>query len=210
MLALSSNPVSPKPTSMGRRFPDKVNALVGSRRAPEHMIQLAVMIGRQLAQRNVKMLSGGAPGMDDAFERGYRSERRIDLCSIILPQTKFNGRRHDGKVYFSITDWYSNDLMVYADELVREIHPHYDALDGFSYWAHMRNCFQILGHDLESPVNDVIYWAPYSGEEVSGGTRTAVMLARMFDIPDWNMASPEDMNYLGMEFDLRNRLEDFI
>ena len=50
---------------------------------------------------------------------------------------------------------------------------------------HSRNCHQILGYDLKSPVDAVICWTPNGN--VVGGTRTALMIAMRAGIPIFNL-----------------------
>lgn len=60
----------------------------------------------------------------------------------------------------------------------------------FGQRAHTRNVFQVLGADLRSPSSFLVCWAPWdprSAGDVTGGTRTAVRLARSFGIPVFNL-----------------------
>ena len=50
---------------------------------------------------------------------------------------------------------------------------------------HSRNCHQILGYDLQSPVDAVICWTPNGN--IQGGTRTALMIAMREGIPIFNL-----------------------
>lgn len=64
-----------------------------------------------------------------------------------------------------------------------------------SHWAnlgeyecfHARNCHQVLGANLDSPVDFVLCWTP--GGATTGGTATAIKLARKHNIPVINMAT---------------------
>lgn len=53
----------------------------------------------------------------------------------------------------------------------------------------MRNIFQVLGKDLDTPSDFVVFWAKPIGNsgKVSGGTNTAVALALQESIPVFNM-----------------------
>ena len=50
---------------------------------------------------------------------------------------------------------------------------------------HSRNCHQILGYDLKSPVDCVITWTPNGN--IQGGTATAIKLAIKHNIPVFNL-----------------------
>ena len=54
---------------------------------------------------------------------------------------------------------------------------------------HSRNCHQILGYDLQSPVDAVVCWTPNGN--VVGGTRTALLLAQDAGIPIFNLGRPD-------------------
>ena len=54
---------------------------------------------------------------------------------------------------------------------------------------HARNCFQILGAKLDTPVSDVVCWTPNGSG--SGGTGQAIRLAEMMNIPVWDLGNPE-------------------
>lgn len=184
----------------------KTVALIGSRKAPSHAISTGFQIGMELAKRNIKMYSGGAPGMDDTFERGYRMINH-NLMNIILPNNGFNGRTR-GENYFPLED-YPIELILKAEEMVADIHPYWP-LEGFARRAHTRNCFQILGHDLNSPVDCVILWAPINGVSVTGGTRTAFELARQYNIKAYNMANLDHLEELEAMLEIKHANLDFL
>ena len=54
---------------------------------------------------------------------------------------------------------------------------------------HARNCYQVLGKDLQSPSNFVLCWTP--GGAVTGGTGQALRIAIDRGIPVFNMGAPE-------------------
>lgn len=180
--------------------------LIGSRKAPVRILSLAYDIGMVLAKQGVRMKSGGAPGMDHAWEMGYRAVNR-DLMTIFLPNSGFNGKKPDGRCYFTVTD---ADLIVQADEMIQKLHTYYDDLEGFAYNAHIRNCFQVLGRNLDSPAKEVFLWAPPSGTSVTGGTRTAFELAKQYNIQTWNLYHPSVQDVLRERFGLREPSLEFL
>ena len=54
---------------------------------------------------------------------------------------------------------------------------------------HSRNCHQILGYDLQSPVDAVICWT--SDGKIVGGTATALKLSMKAGIPIFNLGRPD-------------------
>lgn len=181
-------------------------ALVGSRKAPVRILNLAYQLAQEMAKRGLRMTSGGAPGMDHTWEMGYRSINR-QLMTIFLPNKGFNGKKPDGECYFTVDDAH---LIVQADEIIQDLHPYYDDLEGFAYNAHIRNCFQILGKNLDTPADEVFLWAPPSGTSVTGGTRTAFELAKQYNIQTWNLYHPSTQDVLRERFGLREPSLDFL
>lgn len=68
--------------------------------------------------------------------------------------------------------------------------PWWDSLSDGSKKLHARNAHQVFGYLLDSPVDIVICWTPKG--KATGGTRTAIMLAAIRDIPVLNMAITKD------------------
>ncbi len=58
---------------------------------------------------------------------------------------------------------------------------------------HARNCFQILGYDLNSPSEFIICWTK-SGKLV-GGTAQGLRIAIKYNIKIYNLAIEEDKKY---------------
>ncbi|MGL5305194.1 MAG: hypothetical protein ACRC9Y_03200 [Aeromonas veronii] len=170
---------------------------------------MASRIGFQLANQGVEMFSGGAVGMDSAFENGYNRARRKSLCNIILPKNGFNGRTIDEDNTYLIKG-YPRNILNACDKLISHVHSHYNELSGFSYWAHIRNCIQVLGHDLSTPVDEVFLWAPPNGIGVKGGTNTAFRIAQSYGIPCWNLAKSEHLYYAEERFGLKENNLDFL
>ena len=135
-----------------------------------------VKIAMVLDTKGYILNSGGARGADSAFEKGSTNKQ------IFLPFESFNGKNHDGEVYFNYKKLKNREI---AQELVGTYHPAAHKLknDHFDYMA--RNSYQILGMDLQTPVDFVIFW---SEDEEKGGTSQALRIARAGKIPVLNLA----------------------
>ncbi len=120
------------------------------------------------------MRSGGAPGADAAFERGC--DRVGGKKEIFLPWNGFNG---NASPYC--------DPPEQAEILASFCHPNWRACSPAARKLHARNCQQIYGLNLDSPVHFVLFWAPEKIGKVKGGTATAVNLAREMNIPTYNL-----------------------
>lgn len=182
--------------------------LIGSRKAPLDILNDAIRIGRQLAIMKIPMFSGGADGMDSAFEQGYNEVRAQKLENIILPQNGFNSKVHTKGSQFYPLERYNKKLIEKAEDIVSQIHPHWP-LSGFARRAHTRNVFQVLGHDLNSPAEAVILYAPINGNSVKGGTRTAFEIAKQNGIKTYNLYDPKEYNEIHKLLKIKKfRLDD--
>jgi hypothetical protein len=127
---------------------------------------LMVRAAIYLAHQGYTLRSGGALGADTAFERGAdhaRGAKEIYRTVHATPK---------------------------AMALAKSIHPNWSACSQYARQLHARNCFQVLGQDLNDPVQFVLCWTP-NGEPV-GGTRTAIVLAQRNGIPVLNLALDAD------------------
>jgi len=151
---------------------------VGSRSMPRSALVLLGKIGATLAGYGLILRSGAAPGGDTAFERGC--DRARGRKEIYLPWARFSG---------------SNSALFPPSEQAEIVaslcHPNWGACNRAAQKLHARNCQQICGQDMESPVDFVVYWAPEKGGRVEGGTATAVFLAREMSIPTFNLWQEE-------------------
>lgn len=155
---------------------------VGSRETPAFILEEMETLAHNLAWEGWLLRSGGADGADTAFERGCNSgDGRKE---IILPWRGFNGNRSTlilpefGKVFDRAT--------LIAQTLI----PHWPALNLPSRKLHTRNVLQVMGMNLEEPVDCVVCWT--KGGKVVGGTATAIKLARSSEIPVFNLASESE------------------
>lgn len=142
---------------------------IGSRKTPSN---ISIIMYRYAQETTLILRSGGADGADTAFESGARKTNKP--MEIYLPWQGFNGR---SSIF--------NTPTPAAMELAAEIHPNWNACSRGARNLHARSCHQILGMDLKTPSKFVICWTP-EGKAI-GGTRTAIILAQMFNIPVINL-----------------------
>lgn len=169
----------------------KIFAGIGSRPkpgkpVPPAVLTLAASLSSALEGQGYTLRSGAAAGMDEAFESGWRGSENKE---IYLPWHKFN--KHPSKL---VLDNVSSEMWVKAFDLAKEYHPNWDAVSPRAGLLLARNGFQILGQDLETPVDFVLCWTWDGGD--SGGTGQAIRIARANMIPVFNLANLEDMNML--------------
>lgn len=168
---------------------------IGSRETPEDILDLMELIGYKLADKGWTLRSGGAVGADQAFEEGWRrwlSEQDVNMAEpfaeIYLPWNGFSDRYHgEGAGAFIVV----KDIEQ-ARDIASVIHPAWKTLKPSVKNLHARNCYQILGSDLETPSRFVVCYAqPTPDGYVKGGTRTAVVLAKNHGIEVFNLYFPE-------------------
>lgn len=167
------------------KFKEKpmIIAGVGSRKISGQIRMEMIEIGRWARQEKVWVRSGRAEGSDQAFASGTQ-----EYCIQYLPWASFNkdfiSRAHDFVLPEKLTD--------YHHQLIKKYHPAPDKLSRGAYRLMARNCYQVLGKDLNQPVNAVICWCEEhygpDGQTVwSGGTGFANRMAFDMDIPIINM-----------------------
>jgi hypothetical protein len=172
----------------------KTIAGIGSR-CPQRKILAGVnAIAQELCYSNYDLRTGGAQGCDSEFEAGYRLMRdNLDMCdvgplgscTVFVPWYGFN-RRTKGVVNIQTLPKYGM-----AMELAEQIHPAWDRCSRGARALHARNCFVLLGRELNSPVDAVICWTP--GGHAAGGTGQSIRMARHFGIPVFNLHNAKTM-----------------
>lgn len=173
---------------------------VGSRDVPSdllpHITSVLKKIGVAAGQHQWTLRSGAAPGMDSLFEQYWTGPKEI-----FIPWNGFQQRR-DGIDGAKHVDDASGVLMV-AGRLARSIHPNWAACSIAARSLHTRNVFQVLGECCIEPSNICVFYAPIDQHgEVTGGTRTAVELSKVYNIPTYNLSSTTDVMNLMKVLDL--------
>ena len=88
----------------------------------------------------------------------------------------------------------NKDLISETERIASEVHPAWDRCNEWARGMHSRNCHQILGYDLQSPVDAVICWTPNG--KIQGGTATAIRIALKYNIPVFNLGVKDKDNVL--------------
>lgn len=162
---------------------------IGSRETPVPVLTLMTKIGRKLAEAGYVLRSGGANGADMAFEMGAGLHDNKQM-EIYIPWKGFNG--HNPSMTHIVP--LPNPL---ADELVKKFHPAPGKLSNGAMKLMARNAYQVLGHDLKTPVQFVICWTKCGGKtDAVGGTGQAVRIANHYNIPVYNLGNQKDYDRL--------------
>lgn len=162
---------------------------IGSRQAPSNILDLMSRVAVRLARRGYVLRSGAADGSDRAFEAGAREVG--GGCEVFLPWRAFNG---------SASPLFNLPLDEQASLIASQSHPTWGGLKPPVRKLHTRNAYQVLGRDLNDPVEFVACWTPdgaETAEETSpdtGGTGTAIRVADLFRVPVINFARPNALD----------------
>lgn len=159
----------------------KFYAGIGSRETPDEVRTKIHEFAEALNEKGYTLRSGGADGADSFFEEA------AERMEIFLPWKGFNERP---KADLSPDKRYIQSPSQEAVELAEV------AINGYSMRPHgarmllARNMHQILGEDLETPVEFVLCWT-YAGN-MQGGTAHGMRLAKSRGIPVYNLAREND------------------
>ena len=186
-------------------------ALIGSRQLEQKQeyfedIKLCYNVCMRLAQLGITFTSGLCElGMDGIAQKAYSKAVDLGLAKesqfevYVADQHNIHRstlpRRHLATVR-------NKDLISETERIASEVHPAWDRCNEWARGMHSRNCHQILGYDLQSPVDAVICWTPDGA--VVGGTATALKLSMKAGIPIFNLGVSDKKSVLN---DIKNFLE---
>lgn len=155
---------------------NKIFAGIGSRQTFPAIESLITSIGEQLAIKGYTLRSGGANGADAASEFGC--DKANGAKEIFIPWKGFN--KHTSPLY---------NVSLAALKMAEEYHPCWERLTHGVERLMGRNCYQVLGLNLDDPVDFVVCWT--SDGQDSGGTGQALRIARAKGITVYNLFDPE-------------------
>ena len=149
----------------------KAYAGIGSRQTPQDVLDYMKNIATRLENEGLTLRSGHAEGADKAFESGSAKNHEIYLADDIQNNT-YNNADH-------------------ATQIAYTEHPNPKYLKAKSFARNLmaRNSYQVLGSDLNTPVDFVVCYAPLDENGVpKGGTSQAIRIANDLNIPVFNLA----------------------
>lgn len=154
---------------------------IGSRKTPKEILGLFDYLGRYFAKRRFLLRSGAADGADTAFEDG------CDIYSgpkeIYLPWKGFNGNGSELILPDPIPET--------VEKISIHYHPNWFALKPEAKKLIARDAYQILGQNLNDPVDFIICYT--AGGRVDGGTGQAIRIAMDHNIPVVNAGAYPDL-----------------
>ena len=159
---------------------------IGSRQTPDAIIQLMILIAKDLAPKWL-LRSGFAEGADAAFH--YGAEVAKGKFEIFLPWAGFhNAPKNDPRFFVGGP----KDAEAY--EVASMFHPAWDKCNQYAKALHTRNVYQIAGLHLDDKVDMVVCWTPNASG--SGGTGQALRIAKYLGIPIFDLADPKAFDKL--------------
>lgn len=186
-------------------------ALIGSRQLEQKQeyfedIKLCYNVCMRLAQLGITFTSGLCElGMDGIAQKAYSKAVDLGLTKEsqfeVYVADQYNIRRSTlPRKHLAIVR--NKDLISETERIASEVHPAWDKCNEWARGMHSRNCHQILGYDLQSPVDAVICWTPNG--KIQGGTATAIRIAMKYNIPVFNLGVADKESVLN---DIKNFLE---
>lgn len=158
---------------------------IGSQSTPPDILDIMVEFGIQLAERGLTLRSGYANGADTAFWKGasYGHGKQENY----IPWPGFNGAPANDNRFISLNDL-PDDVVMIARDLARHTHPAWHSCSQGVRKLHTRNMFQVLGRNLDDPVDFVVCWTKNGSG--AGGTGQALRLAKSMNIQIFDLAIP--------------------
>jgi hypothetical protein len=175
---------------------------LGSRETPEDILALFERLGKRLAWQGWTLRSGGAPGADQAFERGAWAARQAferhpalrgdrsepPVPEIYLPWASFEratrGQLAPARLTCPAKEAYA---------LSAPFHPVWEKLTQGAQSLHARNLHQVLGANLAAPVRSrfLVCWT--KNGKGRGGTGQALRMASEYDVEVVDAGAPEGL-----------------
>lgn len=158
-------------------YEPKYVTVVGSRETPELAYRLQVEFTQICVNLGFIIRTGDARlGGDKAARAGSVHGERV----IYTPVERNRPYHVAGP---SLPTW--SDAL----DIAASIHPVWHRLSTYVRALHARNVFQVLGCDIQTPSDFMIFWAPIVNErQVKGGTNTAFQVALDWGVPCFNLA----------------------
>jgi len=129
--------------------------------------------------------TGGAEG-PDKWGEDVSTNMEIFIPFLNFRPDLFQELQPDYKKVFKTWE-FPKSILQEALKMAIEVAPHVQYARYGVQIMHGRNPFQILGKDLNDPVDFVLCWTQYG--KIEGGTATAINLALKYNIPVFNLGA---------------------
>ena len=172
-------------------------ALIGSRELEKFTkykndIKLIENLYYRLAQLGITMTSGLCQlGPDGIAQKMYAKAISEGITTLEQMEVYIGDESDRKKSTLPLKEYAiirNPNLIKKSEELAASVHPNWKACNAFARKMHSRNCHQILGYNLDNPVDAVITWTPNGN--IQGGTATSLKLTLINQIPVFNLGLP--------------------
>lgn len=171
----------------------KTVTMVGSRNILPIQRDLFIRLGKYFCEQECEYRSGLAEGSDLSSFYGFKNADNYiakNASNYVVGERWFHTEIADGTI--KPLSMFSDELLNSATELALEARGSFHGLTPYSEKLHIRNAFQVLGDDLQSPTDLIILCAQPFKNKVMGGTNTAFSIAKKYNIPHLNIFLKED------------------
>lgn len=164
---------------------------------------LQMDIGKLAAKDGYRFKSGGADFSDFNYHNGYVQGGGKD--DIIVRSEKYrhfkNPRGARPTVWMIQEEEFEIALAYFVKHGIFKLDK-FRRMSDFAQNAHARNYFQIMSAKGDKPDTDFVSYLAKEDRwgNVSGGTRTAVAVARCEDVPVFNINNPKELNNMFRRF----------
>jgi len=165
----------------------KYFAGIGSRETPPGIEPMIEETCKILSKFGYILRSGGAPGADSMFEKYFTGDKEI-----YLPWKNFNN--NSSELYIGSIPY---DLIEESTTLAKKYHPNWSQLSDGAKKMMIRNSFQVLGYDLNTPVEFVVCWTV--GGKIQGGTGQALRMSKDLNIPIFNLYNKDCLHKIKLQ-----------
>lgn len=157
---------------------------IGSRDIPDWVAHCMKSSAMWLGKRNYILRSGRAGGSDMAFEKGAISINA--KTELYIPWNGFGP--NDGRG-INVTN---KEIIRKASEIAEYFHPKWSACSQGAKKLMMRNCFQVLGSNLNTSSKFIICYT--KDGKMIGGTSQALRIAKVLGIPIFNFGNYKNIS----------------
>ena len=157
---------------------------IGSRETPQVILEKMSALAYELNLKGLYLRTGNALGADQAFAWG--SNRADPKKTILyLPWKGYEEKAIKEGNHVVIGTEVLPLFQQAAKETVALLHPYPKALKQGAWKLHQRNCYILLGKDLNHPVDFVVCWT--KDGQATGGTGMGIRIAERNSILVFNL-----------------------
>lgn len=189
-------------------------ALIGSRdlekeSGHERSIKLCYNVAYSFARLGITFTSGlAALGMNAIAQKAYSAAVNDGIATLeqfevyVANQNEINKSRLPNKNRSIVMN---QELLEDIEQITASIHPAWHNCNQWARGMHMRDVHQILGYNLDYPVDAVVTWVKEDayGNPV-GSTAGSIKLAHRYGIPVFNLNTPDVQKVL---YEIKDWLE---